>query len=389
MEGGVGAFTQELARALHDLRQEVHILTSRKARPETGERRHYGRLPEPVDIGFAQLSAHFDRWRWPSVARIADMTLRYEYDVVNIEYQAAAFNINSPAINLLPWRLKHLTRTIVTFHDLRAPYLFPKAGRWREQAIRFMARQSAGVIATNTADADQLRSTIETPVATVPIGSNITVYHANHIEIAEARELLHLEPGAILLGYFGFVNESKGADVLVEALALLPTAYHLVFIGGQTGDSDPSNEAFVAHVRDLITERELDKRVTWTGFLPDERVSTFLQAADLIVMPYRDGVSLRRGTLMAALAHGCPLLSTTPDSPVPELRHGHSIWLVPSGDVAALAESIETVAADAALRQTLGDNAAKTAGRFSWEEIAQQTLEFYQSFANPREKGVF
>jgi hypothetical protein len=54
----------------------------------------------------------------------------------------------------------------------------------------------------------------------------------------------------------------------------------------------------------------------------NQRVSTFLHAADLMVMPYRDGVSLRRGTLMAVLAHGRPLLTTTPPIPTPELIHG-------------------------------------------------------------------
>ena len=99
LEGGVGAFTQELARALHAQKQEVHIITSRSAKPDSPKQR-FGRLPEPSDLGFAQLHAAIGRWRWPSVSTIADLTLRYEFDVVNIQYQAAAYNMNSPAINL-------------------------------------------------------------------------------------------------------------------------------------------------------------------------------------------------------------------------------------------------------------------------------------------------
>ena len=69
-------------------------------------------------------------------------------------------------------------------------------------------------------------------------------------------------------------------------------------------------------------------------------MSAHLAAADLMVMPYRDGVSLRRGTLMAVLAHGRPLLTTAPAAPTPELRQGENMWLVPPDDPAALAAEL-------------------------------------------------
>jgi hypothetical protein len=76
--------------------------------------------------------------------------------VVNIQYQPAAYNMNSAAINFLPWRLKNVVKTAVTFHDLRVPYLFPKAGRLRQTAVNFLARSADGVIATNPADYQSL-----------------------------------------------------------------------------------------------------------------------------------------------------------------------------------------------------------------------------------------
>ena len=44
----------------------------------------------------------------------------------------------------------------------------------------------------------------------------------------------------------------------------------------------------------------LAARVRWTGSLPEAAVSKTLNAADVLLMPYLDGASLRRGTLMAA-----------------------------------------------------------------------------------------
>ncbi|MEZ4516232.1 MAG: glycosyltransferase [Chloroflexota bacterium] len=312
------------------------------------------------------------------MSTIVDIALRYDLDIINEQYQAAAYNMNSPAPNFLPWRMKSVLPVVVTFHDLRPPYLMPKAGSMRERAVQFMAQHARGVIATNSADFETLQSWSVTSTREIPIGSNIEVYQPNHIEIQEVRDQLALTEGDILLGYFGFLNESKGADTLIESLSRLDERYHLVFIGGQTGDSDQANnQEFLDHLRTGITQAGLDDRVRWTGFLPPMRVSAYLGAADLMVMPYRDGVSLRRGTLMAALAHGRPVISTqSADSTLP-LQHGANIWLVPPNDPTALSEAIAHLAVDPDLRSKLGDNAAALSEQFSWETIARQTAEYF------------
>ena len=123
MQGGVGAFTAELAKALHQQGHTVHIITSREARPVDAQRT-FRSAWEPISLDYAQLHPRIGRWRWPSLAVIADIVLRHELDVVNIQYQPAAYNINSAAINFSPWRLKNVTKTAVTFHDLRGALSF-------------------------------------------------------------------------------------------------------------------------------------------------------------------------------------------------------------------------------------------------------------------------
>lgn len=382
MEGGVGAFTQELARALNNAGHEVHVITSREARPASAERSFRTRN-QPVELDYALLHPRIERWRWSSIATVVDIILRYDLQFVNIQYQAAAYNMKSPAINLLPWRLKNIAKSVVTFHDLRVPYLFPKAGPLRSKAVHFMAKQAHGVIATNASDYNALVAGVTTPAAQIPIGSNIEAYSPNHLEIADAREHLSLSKEDRLLGYFGFLNDSKGADTLLKALSKLGTPYHLVFIGGQTGASDRTNVTFMQQMKTMVGELGLTERVHWTGFLSDTRVSAFLHAADILVMPYRDGASLRRGTLMAALAHGRPLITTNPTEPTPELVDQKNVCLIPVDDVAALMEAIETLIADETLRHTLGENATQTARLFTWEHIANSTTTFFEQLDAP------
>ncbi len=380
MEGGVGAFTQELAQALFQLGHQIHIITKRDAWP-TDIPKTAKNLQEPINLTFAQLHPNIRHWRWSALHQIVSLVERYEFDLINIQYQAAAFNMRSPSVNLMPWRFKHICPTVVTFHDLRVPYLFPKAGRLRETAVNFMAKQANGVIVTNPQDLNKLQQKkigVERLIQ-IPIGSNITARNVLPAEMQAVRAELNLGANDLLLGYFGFLNETKGADTLLQALTKLPANIHLVFIGGRTGTSDTANnQQFFEQLDQMIIDLNLSERVHWTGFVEDHHVSTYLNTADLMVMPYKDGVSLRRGTLMAALAHGRPLISTTPSVPMPELAHNQNIWLVPPDDVPRLANAIETVLADQNLQAKLGKGAKAVADLFTWDKIAQQTADFYK-----------
>jgi glycosyltransferase involved in cell wall biosynthesis len=187
----------------------------------------------------------------------------------------------------------------------------------------------------------------------------------------------------LLLAYFGFLNESKGGEELIEALALLRQhgiEARLLLIGGDVGHADPTNVAYARRVQALIDRHDLDDFVHRTGYVDLPQVSANLLAADAVVMPYRDGVSFRRTTLIAALHHGCPLVSTIPadSSLIPEIRSGENMLLAPPGDAVALAQTIVPLAHDTALRQKLAAGAKELGGLFEWDRIAEQTAKLYQ-----------
>ncbi|MBI3536447.1 MAG: glycosyltransferase family 4 protein, partial [Chloroflexi bacterium] len=182
-----------------------------------------------------------------------------------------------------------------------------------------------------------------------------------------------------LLCYLGFLNESKGGETLIRALALIPNA-KLLMIGGQVGASDPTNAAYLARVQTLIDQLDLRARVIWTDYAPPEIVSAYFFAADLCVLPYRDGASFRRGTLMAALAHGCAIITTIdqrqwtknftvnrPSSNVhlPELVDEENCLLVEPDDPRALADAIQRAAHSRDLREKIRAGARTLAQNFT------------------------
>ena len=104
-------------------------------------------------------------------------------------------------------------------------------------------------------------------------------------------------------------------------------------------------------------------------------------ATDTMVLPYRDGASLRRCTLMAVLAHGRPLITTIPATPVESLVHGRNVWMTPVDDPEALRDAIVVMADDQELRMKIGKKAEETAAQFSWEKITAQTASFFEQIA--------
>ena len=379
MEGGVGAFTEKIAGEFSKNGSEVHIITSRDARPQ-GERRSVWDIHEPYDLGYAQLHARIKRWWWPAMSIPAQIAARYDLEIINVQYQAAAFDMNIPAVSFLPWRLRGLCKTVVTFHDLRVPYLFPKAGGLRNKALHQLARSADGVIVTNGEDYNQLLAIGigADQLVQLPIGSNIPAYDPDPAVVSRLRKDLLSSENGVLLGYFGFLNSSKGADILVHTLSGLPPEFELIFIGGQTGASDSAkNRRFLDNLQQQIKDRGIRNRIHWSGFLEDSEVSAYLHACDLVVMPYRDGVSLRRGTLMAALAHGCTIITTEPTAPVEPLVHGENVWMTPADSPASLGTAVVHLAGDRELRLKLSRGAKLISERFSWPEIAARTESFF------------
>jgi glycosyltransferase involved in cell wall biosynthesis len=366
-QGGVGDFTRELGRALAELGHGVHVITGASRAP--------GAKPEASGVVVHRVVEGWGCRCWREVLGVAEAL---GLEVLNVQYQAAAYRMR-PAINFLP-RRRGRPPTAVTFHDLKAPYLFPKAGPLRWRVVRMLARRADGSIVTNQEDYLHLEGEIPPGRLTlIPIGSNVPpVPPPGYDRIAE-RARWGVGPGGFLLGYFGFLNESKGGEELVRALARLVeqgAPVHLLMVGGRVGSSDPTNRAYAGWVESLIAELGVEGRIHWTGYTRPEVVSAGLLAADACILPYRDGVSFRRGTLHACLAHGRAVVTTRPAAPLSEVRDGENMLLVEPRDIEGLAGAVMRLVTAPALRARLEVGAEALAAEFAWERIARETAAF-------------
>ena len=389
MQGGVGDFTREIGLALNGLGVTVSVVSSVRASQGTVAAAH-PRAGSTLEREGKRLTLFpvVDRWDLSSWSRVAGVLEHTEAQILNIQYQTAAYQMH-PAINFLPWRLRFHGRrpkVVVTFHDLKLPYLFPKAGPLRSWVTRALLLGSDATIVTNIEDRIQADRYGARNLHLFPIGSNIDPQAPPGYDRQKWRDRWGVAPDEVLLCYFGFLNETKGGETLFRALAQLAAAGEkakLLMLGGKVGSSDPTNVAYLRKMEALIEELNLADRVAWTGYVDGAQVSAGFRACDICVLPYRDGVSLRRGTLMAALVHGMPVVSTYPRVDIAEIVEGENMALVPPDDPKALADKIREVAASGQLRQRLADGAAELSTLFSWESIAENTLELYDRLLGP------
>lgn len=380
--GGIGDYTALLAAHLAATGLTVAVLTT----GDDSVRRD----------GDVTIYASMPSWGWGSVDTVHGVMRSFRPAIVHLQYQTGMYGMH-PAITFLPDRLAwhlpivHRVRTdqngdfrvVTTFHDLRHPYLFPKAGPLRPLVTRHLARASNVAIGTNGEDVATLRDW-RTNSALIPIGSNIPAASVRDARAVRARYKIPAD--TLLLTTFGLLNRSKGIETVIDALALLRQEgvdAYLLLIGAGAGMNDPTNRTTAADIMRRCAAAGLTAFVRSTGRLSPEEVADALAASDACLLPYRDGASPRRGSLLAALAQGVPVVTTLPApgayDGLPVLRDGEAARCVPAGDARAIAEAVRAIRQDDGLAACLCAGAAAYAAHFTWPAIAAQTRALYEA----------
>jgi glycosyltransferase involved in cell wall biosynthesis len=303
--------------------------------------------------------------RWDARSLLAVLRAAPRAGVVHIQFQAAAFDLLGDVcvMPMLLHRVRPNVKVVTTFHDTRVPYLFPKAGPWRAKAVRLLARSSDAVVAADERDLRMLG----VGGFSVPIGSNVDCSPPAGFNREEFRSAhFDASPETLVVAYFGMLNASKGLDLLFDTFARFPEDARLLLLGGEVGASDPTNAVTAAQVH-----RRMGPRVIQTGWLQSSALSSHLVAADVALLPYADGASARRGSLLACAAHGLPIVSTLPAA----LEVADAILAV-DANPAALADAVRHVVVDSAKWRAASTALAQ---RHSWNAIADAHVAIYSS----------
>lgn len=205
-------------------------------------------------------------------------------------------------------------------------------------------------------------------VRIVPNGADLPDEPAEWVAARAHRERFDAGPQHPLWVCAGRLEEQKGQDVLIAALAELGRR-GLAFSCALAGDG-PRRAALEAEVERL----GLGGQVSFLGRV--DEVGPLLLAADAVVLPSRwEGLPL---SLLEAMARGRPVVASAVGG-VPEvIEDGLHGRLVPPGDPAALADALEAVhrRPDAAFQ--LGRAGARRVREaFTWPRVVEQFEALY------------
>ncbi|MDT8340415.1 MAG: glycosyltransferase family 4 protein [Longimicrobiales bacterium] len=163
--------------------------------------------------------------------------------------------------------------------------------------------------------------------------------------------------------YLGRLKRYKRVDLLLDALVQMRAAgvRARLLVGGRGDD----RERLERRVRRL----GLEDRVRFLGFVPEEEKLDLLRRAwvHLLTSP-REGWGIVN---LEAAACGTPTVASDSPGLRDSVRDGVSGFLVPHGDVPALAGRIRQLLKDGALRERLGQGARDFARGFGWDASAR------------------
>lgn len=156
--------------------------------------------------------------------------------------------------------------------------------------------------------------------------------------------------------FVGRLAPSKGADVLLRALALSPQTRARIVGGG----------AERRRLEELAANLGVAGRVEFLGPQPKERVAEELSRASALVLPSVVGADgAHEGSpnvLMEAVLVGTPIIASRIGGVPARFEHGHTALLFEPGDHSSLARLLDTVVSDPGGARKRAQIAADTIG---------------------------
>ncbi|HEY3176036.1 MAG TPA: glycosyltransferase [Candidatus Polarisedimenticolia bacterium] len=296
----------------------------------------------------------------------------------------------------LPLRLARLMRRLGT--DVAHGFLFPanwrlllsarlagvravvcavrSTGIWMNARHRMMDREALRRASVVVANAPAVREDIVSRAGLDPAqvrvimnGVDTSRFHPGESPLRSGWEGGAKE-GQLIVGFVGSLREAKDPLLFIRVAAETSRRHpgvRFVVVG-----EGPLRQ----RAESMAREANLADRIVFAGERSD--MPDVLRAMDLLTV-----TSVREGccnVILEAMATGVPVVATRVGGNPDLIEHGRTGWLFPHGDVAAGADSIQTLLSDPGLRARVGDAGLQRArDEFSVEAMVGATADLYRS----------
>jgi glycosyltransferase involved in cell wall biosynthesis len=365
-ECGIGTFTKDLVDAIQKFTpfSEPSII----AINEEGAIHPYGKRVRFV-VSQTDPDSFAEAAEWVNRSRADGVSVQHEYGIYG----------GSAGEYVLEFMSRVEKPMVVTLHTvLSKPE--PEQRRVMEAIFGYADRVVAMVdaareiLATNyNVDTTKLRI--------VPHG----VPNIRRVPIEEAKKQLGLT-GYQVVSTFGLLSRGKGIEYAIQAIAEVakthPRVLYLVL--GQTHPNvrREQGEEYRNYLQQLVKDLGVQRHVSFANrYLTLDEIIAYLNASDVYVTPYLGPDQIVSGTLSYALGCGKAIVSTKYLYAKSVLGAGRGL-LADFRDPLSLADGINRLLSDPALRRSVEDAAFRYGRRTTWHNVAIDYLDIFHELLN-------
>ena len=240
-------------------------------------------------------------------------------DIVHIQFDYSFFGgfwkipgIYLPLFYLTLWlaqryKFKNKTNIITTLHEFRDPEkgklgfyysLLNKIVGWCSDVLVVFSNETNKILTKQGVPEKKIKL-IEHGILLKP-----EIYDKRKAK-EELSQKLDLKPSDYIVTILGYIHKNKGHDRIIKAIKRLDSSVKLIIIGEpRVAEQKP----YLDFLKNMVKENGLEKRVFFCGYIKDDKLPIFLNATDLMVLPYRE--IRQSGIFNYAMAYHLPTITS-------------------------------------------------------------------------------
>jgi glycosyltransferase involved in cell wall biosynthesis len=287
-------------------------------------------------------------WRGRDAFQIRNRIEKLEPDIVHVQYPTVGYGHG-----LAPQLLSVLCPTVVTLHEVR------HVNALRRLSLAAFGLRARRIVFTAQAERDyfvRFAPWLRGRTEVIPVGSSVPAVPARQPRRED--EIVH----------FGLIRPAKGLEQVLELAGLIHERGFRLRVR-VIGDIPPKREAYWLSLR--RSSEALP--IVWDIGASTSQVAEALASSRVGYLPFPDGASERRTSLLALLESGVATITTRGADTPTALRGAVAFAESP----AAALEVIQRLHGDPGAAEQLSAEGRRYARRSSWERIAVTHRSLY------------
>jgi beta-1,4-mannosyltransferase len=191
--------------------------------------------------------------------------------------------------------------------------------------------------------------------------------YKNYISKEGARDRLKFSAGDFIFLFLGLIRPYKGLVELVDSFKRMDGDAKLVIAGR------PRDERLVDILKKKA-EGNSNIRLIFQ-FIPEDEVQVYMNAADVVILPYRD--VLNSGTAILGMSFGKPVIAPRIGC-MPEIVTSANGFLYELDDEDGLLKVMKLAISERSELKQMGTHNLEFSERMDWSEAARLTCEAYK-----------